>query len=210
MVDFGLETATVILKPEASRSKCHFRCIAGYVEYNLTGYAVTLKERKRSSGPKDAVYGWTLGSHNCRSTQFYLNPRGRAQADQGHYDMWYSTLSVGVLEIDLQHANIDQVLLELTNNNMQETVDRVTGALVLHFQAEERLCAEKGLHMSADHEKEHVRLVEILKKLQQQIHDETPDCETVLRTYSNLLVQHVTLFDSTISDSGTANYEPHT
>lgn len=123
--------------------------------------------------------------------------------------MWYSTLSVGVLEIDLQHANIDQVLLELKEHNVLETVDRVTGALVLHFQAEEILCAGKGLHMSADHREEHVRLVEVLKVLQQQVHDENPDCETVLRTYSNLLVDHVTRFDTTICDSGTANYKPH-
>jgi hemerythrin-like metal-binding protein len=122
--------------------------------------------------------------------------------------MWYSALSVGILEIDLQHANIDQILSELTDHNRQEVVNRITDALIRHFKAEEMLCAEKDLHMSEDHKKEHVRLTEMLQNLKQQMQKVNPDREAVLRTYSDLIVEHVTRFDSTICNSRKANYEP--
>jgi hemerythrin-like metal-binding protein len=115
--------------------------------------------------------------------------------------MWYTTLSVGVLEIDLQHANIDQLLFELTDENRMLVVDRITNALIRHFLAEERLCAEQGLLMTDEHRREHERLSGVLRMLQDQIKKEDPDRETILRTYSNILVEHVTRFDAFIGDT---------
>ena len=52
--------------------------------------------------------------------------------------IWYSSLSTGIFEVDLQHSNIDQliVLLERTKGEarIKESIDDLIDAIENHFK----------------------------------------------------------------------------
>ena len=79
--------------------------------------------------------------------------------------IWYSSLSTGIFEVDLQHSNIDQLILLLDRTEgearIQESIDVLLYAIENHFKYEEWRFGDNFKKMNQMHIDEHRR---ILKK----------------------------------------------
>ena len=79
--------------------------------------------------------------------------------------IWYSSLSTGIFEIDLQHSNIDQLIISLEKSKgdarIQESIDGLLYAIENHFKYEEWRFGDDLKEMNQMHLNEHRR---ILKK----------------------------------------------
>ncbi len=81
--------------------------------------------------------------------------------------MRYSSYKIGILEIDIQHANIDCLLSELAKEELvtkakEEIFETLRNALALHFDFEEKWAQKNNKNFSLYHQKSHN---ELLKKL---------------------------------------------
>ncbi|MHC4268612.1 MAG: hypothetical protein ACYSWS_04450 [Planctomycetota bacterium] len=87
--------------------------------------------------------------------------------------MRYSSYKIGVLEIDLQHANIDFLLSELVkeeleNKAKEEIYETLKNALALHFDFEEEWAQKNNKNFDPDHQKSHKKSLEKLNELGNQ------------------------------------------
>ena len=88
--------------------------------------------------------------------------------------MRYSSYKIGILEIDIQHANIDFLLTELAKEGLEKEVsgkkfDIFRNALALHFNFEEKWAYTKNKNFDSDHLKSHnIELLEKLNELRSQ------------------------------------------
>ncbi|MBC8552412.1 MAG: hypothetical protein H8D23_22520 [Candidatus Brocadiales bacterium] len=84
--------------------------------------------------------------------------------------MRYSSYKIGILEIDIQHANIDYLLTELAKEGLtkevnEEKFELLRNALVQHFDFEEKWAQTNNKNFNADHLKSHKELLEKLNEL---------------------------------------------
>ena len=73
--------------------------------------------------------------------------------------IWYSSLSTGIFEIDLQHSNIDQLIISLEKSKgdarIQESIDVLLYAIENHFKYEEWRFGNDLKEMNQMHLDEH-------------------------------------------------------
>ena len=85
--------------------------------------------------------------------------------DNESVPIWYSSLSTGIFEVDLQHSNIDQLILLLDRTEgearIKESIDDLIYAIENHFKYEEWRFGDNLKKMNQMHIDEHRR---ILKK----------------------------------------------
>ena len=81
------------------------------------------------------------------------------------HPIWYSNLSTGIFEVDIQHSNIDQLIVSLEKakgeSRIKESMDVLIHAIEQHFKYEEWKFADYPKKMNQKHRNEHRR---ILKK----------------------------------------------
>ncbi len=110
--------------------------------------------------------------------------------------MRYSSYKIGILEIDVQHANIDYLLTELAKEGLEKGVSEekfelLRNALVHHFDFEEKWAQTNNKNFDAEHLKSHKKLLEKLNDLSAQFtKKELNMCEISL-TMKMELLKHV-------------------
>ncbi|MDP6923174.1 MAG: hypothetical protein R2568_08990 [Candidatus Scalindua sp.] len=110
--------------------------------------------------------------------------------------MRYSSYKIGILEIDIQHSNIDYLLTELAKDGLEKEVSEdkfelLRNALVHHFDFEENWSQTNNKNIDADHLKSHKKLLEKLNELHNQFKkNELNMCEISL-TMKMELLKHV-------------------
>jgi hemerythrin len=124
---------------------------------------------------------------------------------------WQPSLSVGVLEIDIQH----KLLFERFNNFVQacesqadqETVHRLFWFLeayaVTHFAEEEKLMQQVGYPEYPRHRQQHETFVAEVAKVKERLKSEGPTQELVASMthfISGWLLQHISVMDHAIGE----------
>jgi hemerythrin len=110
--------------------------------------------------------------------------------------MKYSSYKIGVLEIDVQHANIDYLLTELAKDGLDKEVSKekfelLKNALVHHFDFEEKWSQTNNKNFDVDHLKSYKKLLEKLNERYNQFtKNELNMCEISL-TMKMELLKHV-------------------
>ncbi|MCP5008252.1 MAG: hypothetical protein GY941_30610 [Planctomycetes bacterium] len=87
--------------------------------------------------------------------------------------MKYSSYKTGILEIDIQHANIDFLLLELSkevleNKAKEEIYDLLKNAIASHFDYEEEWAKRNNKILDLNHKKSHTEILEELNEFGNQ------------------------------------------
>jgi len=110
--------------------------------------------------------------------------------------MRYSSYKIGILEIDVQHSNIDYLLTELAKDGLEkeeseEKFELLRNALIHHFDFEEKWSQTNNKNFDTDHLKSHKELLEKLNELYTQFtKNELSMCEISL-TMKMELLKHV-------------------
>ncbi len=80
--------------------------------------------------------------------------------------MWYSSVKVGITEIDMEHSNIDTMLQLYFSGRIPEAyLEQIIGSLIKHFRHEEEIIAALGHDFPIDHQREHLRLTRQLESM---------------------------------------------
>jgi hemerythrin-like metal-binding protein len=115
--------------------------------------------------------------------------------------IWYSNLSTGIFEVDLQHSNIDQliVLLERTKGEgrINESIDVLIHAIEDHFKYEERRFANNSKKMNQTHINEHRRILKKYCDLANIVHVSNTEKikNDIVKMLKIVLMNHVKHFD---------------
>ncbi len=110
--------------------------------------------------------------------------------------MWYSSTNVGILEIDMDHNNIDTMLQLYFSGRVPEAfLENIIDGLLRHFVHEERVIIELGREFPSVHKAEHERLSEILEKKVAEWKAKKLDGKVLAEEVRNLLLIHVVDFD---------------
>lgn len=111
----------------------------------------------------------------------------------------YEIVNIGVMEIDHEHQQIDQLLGRL----FDPKCDRVQGMAMLiqevtqHFQNEVKISVRLGLGMTQEHIVEHVRLLKLLEGVVPT--GDEPVMLEQLATIGQLLQDHILEYDRSLS-----------
>ena len=115
--------------------------------------------------------------------------------------IWYSNLSTGIFEVDIQHSNIDQliVLLEKARgeDRIRESMDVLIHAIEQHFKYEEWRFGNNTTKMNQEHIKEHRRILRKYNDIANMVHDSnTKDIKKeIVGMIKIALMSHVKDFD---------------
>ena len=110
--------------------------------------------------------------------------------------MRYSSYKIGILEIDIQHANIDYLLAEFAKDESGKEVsaekfELLRNALVHHFDSEEKWAQTNNRNFDADHLKSHNKLIEKLIELNNQFTKNELNMYEISLTMKIELLKHV-------------------
>ena len=117
------------------------------------------------------------------------------------HPIWYSSLSTGIFEVDLQHSNIDQliVLLEKTKGEtrIKESIDVLMHAIEIHFKYEERRFGDNSKKMNQMHITEHRRILKKYYYLAKLVYVSNTEKikNDILKMIKVVLIDHVEKFD---------------
>ena len=115
--------------------------------------------------------------------------------------IWYSGLSTGIFEIDIQHSNIDQLILILERargeSTIKESMDILLHAIENHFKYEEVKFGSNSEKMNQKHKDEHRRILreysDIAHKF--QVPDAIDIAKELVGMMKVVLMNHVKDFD---------------
>ena len=117
------------------------------------------------------------------------------------YPIWYSYLSTGIFEVDLQHSNIDQliILLERTKGEalIKESIDVLMQAIENHFKYEERRFGDNSKKMNQMHVNEHRRILKKYYDITKLVYVSNSEKikNDILKMIKVVLMDHVKKFD---------------
>ena len=110
--------------------------------------------------------------------------------------MWYSSVKVGIAEIDMDHSNIDSMLqLYFADRIPQNYLGQILLSLIKHFTFEEEVVAGLGHEFPPEHSQEHQRLTALLQKMIVDWQAGKIDGKMAAEEVRSLLLLHVTEFD---------------
>ncbi len=114
--------------------------------------------------------------------------------------MRYSSYKIGILEIDIQHANIDFLLTELAKEGLGKEVsgkkfEILKNALAHHFDFEENWARTNNKNFDSDHLKTHKELLEKLNELYDQYTNNKLNMYEMSLTLKMELLKHVQKHD---------------
>ena len=116
--------------------------------------------------------------------------------------IWYSSLSTGIFEIDIQHSNIDQLIVILegakADSRIKESMDILLHAIENHFKYEEVRFGSDSKRMNQKHIDEHRRILKEYSDIANQVHvSSTKDItKELVGMMKVVLMNHVKDFDS--------------
>jgi len=115
--------------------------------------------------------------------------------------IWYSSLSTGIFEVDIQHSNIDQliVLLERAKGKarIKESMDVLIRATENHFEYEEWKFGDNSTKMNQEHINEHRRILSKYYDIAKIAHDSNAEDikKEIVGMIKIVLMSHVKYFD---------------
>ena len=115
--------------------------------------------------------------------------------------IWYSNLSTGIFEVDIQHSNIDQLIaiLEKTRgkDRIRESMDVLIEAIEKHFKYEEWRFKDNSTVMNQEHIKEHQRILRKYNDIANMVHDSNAKDikKEIVGMIKIALISHVKDFD---------------
>ena len=115
--------------------------------------------------------------------------------------IWYSSLSTGIFEVDIQHSNIDQliVLLERAKGEarIKESMDVLIRAIENHFKYEEWKFGDNSTKMNQEHIDEHRRILRKYSDIANIVHDSNAKDikKEIVGMMKIVLMSHVKEFD---------------
>lgn len=110
--------------------------------------------------------------------------------------MWYSATKVGIMDIDMDHSNLDTMLqLYFSGRAPESWLKNIIEALIGHFVKEEKIIVRMGREFPAEHRIEHQRLTEILESRLEQWQAGQLEGKKIAEEIRTLLLSHVTDFD---------------
>ena len=111
--------------------------------------------------------------------------------------MWYSATKVGILEIDMDHHNIDLMLqLYFSGNCPDSSLRAIVEGLCSHFVHEEEIITDLGHTFPKEHLQEHQELTKSLIEMMGELEDGTLEGMTFAETVREILLLHVDQFDA--------------
>jgi hypothetical protein len=111
--------------------------------------------------------------------------------------MRYSSYKIGILELDIQHANIDFILSELVQEGLrkeasEKNYETLTNALTLHFNFEDEWAqSNNNKYFDAAHQKAHTELLEKLNEFGNQYTNKKLNMYEISLTLKIELLKHV-------------------
>ncbi len=110
--------------------------------------------------------------------------------------MRYSSYKIGILEIDIQHANIDFILSELANEGLgkeikEKSYETLKNAFELHFDFEEKWAQKNNKNFDSDHKKSHKILLEKLTEFGNQYTNKKLNMYEISLALKMELMKHV-------------------
>ncbi|WP_319548839.1 hemerythrin domain-containing protein [Desulfogranum marinum] len=112
--------------------------------------------------------------------------------------MWYSIYTVGDIDIDQEHANIDFMLsvLDSEPGELESTLlENIIDVTLQHFSNEETIAKERGYNMTAQHLAKHQQLTKELLIIKQSLQNNTISRESVPVMLQDILHSHILEFD---------------
>lgn len=115
--------------------------------------------------------------------------------------MWYSSVKVGIVEIDMDHYNIDTMLqLYSTDRIPKSYLPQIINALIKHFDTEEGIIDRMGHEFPQDHKIEHDNLAKGLKAKLVNYQAGDFDGKDFVEEVREILLLHVAKFDVLLGD----------
>ena len=114
---------------------------------------------------------------------------------------WHSHLSTGILEVDLQHSNIDQLIVSLEGTTdearIKALMDVLVHAIENHFKYEERRFGDNLKKMNQKHKNEHRRILKEYYDIADKVdYSNALDIKNeIAGVIKILLISHVKNFD---------------
>ncbi len=110
--------------------------------------------------------------------------------------MRYSSYTTGILEIDIQHANIDFILSELAKEGLGEEIKEksyatLKNALALHFDFEEEWARKNNRNFDSDHKDSHNKLLEKLNEFGNQYTNKRLNMYEISLAFQMDLLKHM-------------------
>ncbi len=111
--------------------------------------------------------------------------------------MWYSVYTVGDVDIDQEHANIDFMLSSLKNKSpeLQVSLIRLIDVIILHFVNEEKIAQERGYAMTSEHIETHRKLTSQLAMIKSSLEVGDVDPDIIPGTLQEILKLHILEYD---------------
>lgn len=118
--------------------------------------------------------------------------------------MRYSSYKTGVLELDLQHANIDFILSDLAMEDLDNEVkersyETLRNAIALHFEFEDEWAKKNNRDFDSSHKKAHKELLEKLSEYGNQYINKKLDMHEICLTLKMELLKHMQEHDIRLS-----------
>ncbi len=119
--------------------------------------------------------------------------------------MRYSSYRIGILEIDIQHINIDFLISELgkeelENRAKEEIYETLKNTLALHFDFEEKWAQKNNKNFDPDHQKSHKELLEKLDELGNQYTNKILNMYEISLILKIELLKHVQDHDTKLKE----------
>ena len=110
--------------------------------------------------------------------------------------MWYSSIKVGIIDIDMEHSNIDTMLqLYFADRIPESYLKQIIVSLINHFDHEEEIITDLGHTFPETHKQEHAHLKEILEEKLLDWEADKLDGKEFADELRVLLLRHVIEFD---------------
>ena len=117
------------------------------------------------------------------------------------HQIWYSDLSTGIFEVDIQHSNIDQLIVLLERTKGEARIKESMGFLILaiekHFNYEEWRFGDNSTKMNQEHINEHRKILNKYYGLENLVHVSNTEKikNDILKMVKIVLKNHVKDFD---------------
>ena len=108
----------------------------------------------------------------------------------------YSSYDIGIVELDIQHANMDLLLSKLSEENLsqvakEESFELFRKAASSHFDFEEKWAQTNNRNFDSDHSRAHNEVLDLLNKMSTQYNDKQLNMNTISLTIKKELLNHV-------------------
>ncbi len=110
--------------------------------------------------------------------------------------MWYGATKVGILEIDVDHNNVDLLLLHYFSSPENEGyLEQIVQGLIRHFDHEIHVIESLGGQFPQKHRDEHQRLSNLLQNALDEVGQGKRSGHSLAEEIRSILLLHIIDFD---------------